>query len=194
MSSAKDKPDPNRATIAISRGLPPVRISQWADSVLGRCFTRNLRPERRALRRVEAFEGIRTQQVVEGVVRTVDLSEPARRAGDQNDPGLVLQGVAQSPSRILVHHVPKQHVEVLDDQDEPLPDRRRELGQRGERTKFEGLVVDRGLDILPGSAEVDASDRGCLISEMVEALQPELAAGGHAVAFLRQRNRKQSPG
>ena len=81
------------------------------------------------------------EEVVQGFVRPVDLSEPARRASQQQHPGFGLKRLPQTPSRIVVLHVGEDHVQVLYDEHKALVVSIRKVQQRAQATVLQGLVV-----------------------------------------------------
>ena len=74
----------------------------------------------------------------------VNLVESASRAGEQDNPRLVLEDLAQPPARVRVRHVPEHHVQILDHQYEPLTLSIREVEQSAKAAFSKSLVVLNG--------------------------------------------------
>ena len=113
-----------------------------------------------ALLGVERFQRADPEQVVEGVVRMVDLGEAAGGAGEQDDARLGLEDLAQPPAGVAVRHVAEHHVQVLDHQHEPLVLAVGEVEKRAEAAVAEGLVVLDGAQVPRVRCRSGASSRG----------------------------------
>ena len=144
-------------------------------------------PQNGAFFRVERAQGERPEQVVQGMVRVVDLVEAAGRAREQDDPRLGLKDFSQPPSRVRIRHVPEHHVQVLDHQHEPLAFPVREVQQSAETPIAERPVVADGAQVFEGAAQVGAAlPPRRLVGQAGQAFQPELPGGGNLVALLRE--------
>ena len=126
------------------------------------------------------------------MVWIVDLVESARCARKQHDPRLGLENLAQPPARVLVHHVPEHHVQVLDHQHEPLALAIRKIEQGRQAAVLQRLVIVNGAQLVVGTMQVRAIfPVWRLDSETGQAFQPELSRRGHLVALLGEHNRKE---
>ena len=176
-----------------SRGLPPVRICNARIVFFARSRPETVRHRCRAVVRIEPVQRCRPEQVVEGKVSLVDLVEPAGCACQKEEPGIVLERLAQPPSRIVVRDVPEHHVQVLDDQDEAPAFAIRKILENAEAAVAERPVVPDLPQLLIGAVQVRAVVLARhLVRQTGQALEPEFAGGRHLVAFLREDDREEA--
>ena len=84
----------------------------------------------------------------------IDLGEAAGCAGEQHDPRFGLKNLAQSPSRVRVEDVSEHHVQVLDQQNQPLVLAVGEVQQGGKAALAKGLVVGKSAQVCKGAMQV----------------------------------------
>ena len=177
--------DHNEAGVATGQDLQ--RPNCLGPSIVAR----HRLPQHGALLWVEWAQLKHPEQVVQGLVRVVDLVEPASRTRNQDDPGLGLENLAQPPSCILVGHVPEHHVQVLDQQHEPLALTIREIEQGSKATVLQHPVVANSAQFVIGAMQVRAAfPVWRLDGETRQTFQPELPLRGNLVALFRENNRK----
>ena len=135
------------------------------------------------------------EHVVERVGRVIHLVEPGRGAGDQDDPGLGLEDLAEPPPGVPVRHVPEEHVEVLDEQHQPPVFPVRETEERAQAPIRERAVVQVAAQGFGGAAQVRVVRTARrLVGELGEALQPELSGLGNLVAFFGEDHGEEASG
>ena len=168
---------------------------QCLDRLRRPALARHLPPEGRAAAGIQRTQEQHPEEVVEGPAGIVYLVEPAGRARQQDNPGLVLERVAQLPSGIFVRYVPEHHVQVLDEQHQALAFAVREVLQGADTAVPEQPVVPDGPQLLESAPQIGAvvSSRR-LIGQARQAFEPEFAGGRDFVALFREDHREEARG
>ena len=143
---------------------------------------------------IQWLQGDRPEQFEEGLVRIVQRREAAGGGGQQHDPGLRLQRLAQPPAEIVVHGV-AECLKVLDHEDQPPVEEFRRFDDGGAGAVGQFALAPAGFQVGMGVTQLPRESRVIGLSRQVkQRFEPEVGETEDLVTFLHEPHRQQAPG